>query len=74
METAIVDAALTQSIWAALSLVLIFYILKKQEVRDKIQSEREDKYQEIIKNLTDKLDILEELKENVQELKDVIVK
>lgn len=74
METAIVDAALTQSIWAALSLVLIFYILKKQEIRDKIQAEREDKYQEIIKNLTDKLDILEELKENVQELKDVIVK
>lgn len=74
MGASIIDAALTQSIWAALSLVLIFYILKKQEIRDKIQSEREDKYQEIIKNLTDKLDILEELKDNVQELKDVIVK
>ena len=48
--------------------------IKKQEYRDQIQSEREDKYQKIIKNLTDKSDILDELKENVQELKNVIVK
>lgn len=74
METAIVDAALTQSIWAALSLVLIFYILKKQEIRDKMQIKREDKYQDIIKNLTDKLDVLEDLRDNVDQLKSELVK
>lgn len=74
METAIIDTALTQSIWAALSLVLIFYILKKQETRDKIQAEREDKYQDIIKSLTDKLDVLEELRDNVDQLKSSLIK
>ena len=74
IETAIIDAALTQSIWAALSLSLIFYILKKQEDRDKVQAEREDKYQEIIKKLTDKLEVLEDLKEKVEELKNEVVK
>ena len=74
METTIIDAALTQSIWAALSIALIFYILKKQENRDKAQEERESRYQEIIKNLTDKLDILEELKDNVEELKRALIK
>lgn len=74
METAIVDAALTQSIWAALSLVLIFYILKKQEIRDKMQIKREDKYQDIIKNLTDKLDVLEDLRDNVDQLKSELIK
>lgn len=73
METSIIDAALTQSIWAALSIALIFYILKKQEKRDIAQEEREDKYQEIIKNLTNKLEILEELKDEVGELKNEIV-
>lgn len=74
METTIIDEALTQSIWAALSIVLIFYILKRQEIRDKAQEERESKYQEIIKNLIDKLDILEELKGNVEELKRILIK
>lgn len=73
METAIIDAALTQSIWAALSLALIFYILKKQEIRDKVQAEREVKYQEIIKNLTNRLEVLEDIKDKVEELKNEVV-
>lgn len=74
METSIIDAALTQSIWAALSIALIFYILKKQEARDKAQAERETKYQDIINNLTNKLGILEDLEEKVEELKNLLVK
>lgn len=74
MESTIIDAALTQSIWAALSIALIFYILKKQEARDKNQAEREAKYQEIIKNLTDKLSLLESLSHSVEEIKSVILK
>lgn len=74
MESTIVDAALTQSIWAGLSIALIFYILKKQELRDKIQAEREEKYQDIIKNLTDKLNVVEELREDIQEVKSIVTK
>lgn len=74
MEDAILDAALTQSIWAALSIVLIFYILKKQETRDKIQAEREEKYQDIIKSLTEKLHLLDGLKEDIEDIKSAVLK
>lgn len=74
IESTIIDAALTQSIWAGLSIALIFYILKKQDARDKTQSERETKYQYIIENLTDKLDILDELKDTVDEIGDLLKK
>lgn len=74
MENAILDAALTQSIWAALSIVLIFYILKKQETRDKIQEEREGKYQAIINNLTEKLHLLDGLKEDIEDIKTAVIK
>lgn len=71
---AILDAALTQSIWAALSIALIFYILKKQEARDIRQEEREGKYQTIITDLTQKLNVVAELKEDVQEIKEIVTK
>lgn len=71
MET-ILDAALTQSIWAGLSIALIFYILKKQEARDIRQEERESKYQAIIADLTQQLNVVSELKEDVEEIKDVV--
>ena len=72
MEATMIDAAITQSIWAALSLVLIFYILKKQEQRDNVQFAREEKYQTIITNLSDKLNMVQELREDVKEIKKMI--
>lgn len=65
----LIDTALAQSIWAGLSIALIFYILKKQEDRDLKQDNRESKYQEIISDLTDKLHIVQELREDVKEIK-----
>ncbi|MCD3199020.1 BhlA/UviB family holin-like peptide, partial [Clostridium botulinum] len=53
MENEILKLASSQGIWAALSVVLIFYILKAQEKRDLKQEQREENYQRIIKNLTD---------------------
>ncbi len=40
-----------EGIWAVLSLMLIFYIIKAQEKRDLRQDEREQKYQGIISDL-----------------------
>lgn len=73
MEKTIFEAALTQSIWAALSIALIFYILRKQEIRDKIQEEREEKYQTIINNLTEKLYLLDSLKEDIEDIKNAVI-
>ena len=74
MEASMIETALAQSKWAALSLVLIFYILKKQETRDAKQEIREAKYQEIIQTLTEKLNVINEVKDEVEEIKHMISK
>lgn len=72
METTIIDAALTQSVWLAFSIALIFHFFKQQEAREKLQSAREDKYQQTIKELSNKLYALEELKEDLKEIRSSI--
>ncbi|WP_286911043.1 BhlA/UviB family holin-like peptide [Clostridium sp. UBA1652] len=69
MESELVKMAATQGIWAGLSLVLIFYILKNQEKRDNTQEEREKNYQNIINQLTDKLETLDSISNEIIDLK-----
>lgn len=63
------DIVSAQGVWAVLSVFLILYILKAQEKRDDIQAKREEKYQEIIGNMTNKLEILRYLSDDVSEIK-----
>jgi hypothetical protein len=70
MEEKVIEMASTQGIWALLTVVLIFYIIKTQEKRDLRQEEREKNYQHIISSLTDKLNIIEDIKEDVEQIKD----
>ncbi|WP_346905989.1 BhlA/UviB family holin-like peptide [Clostridium sp.] len=74
MESELFKVATSQGVWAALSVVLIFYILKAQEKRDLKQDEREKSYQDIISRLTDKFNIIEDVKNDVQEIKDYVFK
>ncbi len=74
MEEKIIEMASSQGIWTVLTVALIFYILKNQEKRDIRQEEREIKYQNIISKLTEKLNLVEEIKEDVSEIKNVIFK
>ncbi|HCL4444714.1 TPA: hypothetical protein N2D04_000237 [Clostridium botulinum] len=69
MENEILKSALSQGIWAVLSVFLLFYILKAQEKRDQKQDEREKNYQEIISKITDKLAIVEVVKKDVEDIK-----
>lgn len=69
MDTKIIEIISTQGAWAVLSVTLIFYILKAQEKRDAVQEKREEKYQEIIENMADKLDVLTNLSEDVKDIK-----
>ncbi len=68
------ELALDQSIWAGLSIILIFYILKAQEKRDLRQDEREKNYQIIISSLTEKFYVIEEIKKDVEEIKETVLK
>lgn len=74
LDDKIFELAAAQGIWALLTVTLIFYILKNQEKRDLRQEERERKYQEIIYNLTDKLNIVEDVKKDVEKIKDYVFK
>ncbi|WP_035288606.1 BhlA/UviB family holin-like peptide [Clostridium sp. KNHs214] len=66
MENQLIKLASSQSIWAALSVALIFYILKTQEKRDQRQEEREKNYQQIIFQLTEELKVVEHINENIE--------
>lgn len=74
MENELIKLASSQGIWAALSVALIFYILKTQEKRDIRQEEREINYQNIISKLTDKFNIVEGVKRDVEDIKDFVFK
>lgn len=74
MDSEIIKLAASQGIWAALSVALIFYIVKAQEKIDLKQEERERNYQDIISKLTDKFNIIEDVKSDVQEIKNYVKK
>lgn len=74
MENDVLKMAMQQGMWAVLFVVLLFYVLKEQEKRDKKAEEREGKYQEIIGKLTDKFSILEDVKKDIEEVKIKIFK
>lgn len=74
MNEKVVELAATQGIWALLSIILIFYILKAQEKRDSKQEEREKNYQLIISNLSEKFKFFEGIKEDIAEIKNFLIK
>ncbi|MFR5267320.1 BhlA/UviB family holin-like peptide [Clostridium sp.] len=58
MNNALLEFAISQGIWTALSFLLIYYIIKTQEKRDTIQDSREENYQAIILNLSQNFKII----------------
>ncbi|WPC42325.1 BhlA/UviB family holin-like peptide [Clostridium sp. JS66] len=74
MESELFKLAASQGIWAALSIVLIFYIVKAQEKRDLNQDEREKNYQNIILKLTNEFEMIENIQKDVVEIKQHINK
>lgn len=70
MDNEIIKIASTQGIWATLAVALIFYIIRNQEKRDIRQEERETKYQHIIEILSDKLNILDDIRADMEVIKE----
>ncbi|NFN13440.1 UviB-like protein [Clostridium botulinum] len=68
----LIKIATTQGVWTVLSCVLIVYILKAQENRDIRQEEREKNYQDIIKQLTEKLNTLDSISSSINEIRNKI--
>lgn len=62
MENEIVKTIASQGAWALLFVWLLFYVLKEN-------SKRENNYQETINKLADNISIIEDIKEDVKEIK-----
>ncbi|WP_300924826.1 BhlA/UviB family holin-like peptide [uncultured Clostridium sp.] len=62
MENEIVKTIASQGSWALLFVWLLFYVLREN-------SKRENNYQETINKLADKISIIEDIKEDVKEIK-----
>lgn len=61
----ILDLAIKNGLWAVLFLGLLIFVLKDSKQREK-------KYQDTIKNLTEHLGIVHEIKKEVEEVKEVV--
>lgn len=63
MESEVVQLATSQGVWAVLFVCLLFYVLKEN-------SQREQNFQDIILGLTEKLDTLDSIKDDLEVIKD----
>ncbi|AQM58580.1 BhlA/UviB family holin-like peptide [Clostridium baratii] len=72
MEEGLFKLAMSQGIWAVLSIFLIVYILKVQERRDLRQEEREKNYMTLINELTDKMDIISKIDNSIEKIEEKI--
>lgn len=58
MEQDIMKMAASQGLWAVLFVALLFWVLKEN-------AKREENYQKLLQDLTDKFEILEDVKNEV---------
>ena len=65
MEAEVLKIVTSQGAWAALFVLLLFYILREN-------SRRETNYQNIIQSLADNLDIVEDIQDEVASIKESV--
>ena len=73
METSVLDAALSQGIWAVLAVFLLIYIVKSNERFSARQEEREKQYQELLSALTEKFNVLSVIEKDIADVKEYIM-
>ena len=73
MESSVLDAALSQGIWAVLAVFLLIYIVKSNERFSARQKEREKQYQELLSALTEKFNVLSVIEKDIADVKEYIM-
>lgn len=75
METEILKLAMSQGVFTALFIWLLFWVLKENAKREAAGAERESNYQRIIHDIADKLTgMVCNMQDDVKEIKDRIFK
>ena len=73
MESSVLDAAVSQGIWAVLAVFLLIYIVKSNERFSARQEEREKQYQELLSALTEKFNVLSVIEKDIEDVKEYIM-
>lgn len=69
MESEIIKMAVSQGLWATLFVVLFFYTLKQYNRREEVYQATIKENQIIIKKITDRLAVVENIKKDVDDIK-----
>lgn len=68
MEQALIEAATTQGIWVFLFVSLFLYTIKNNEKLVEKQDKREENYQKLLSDMTEKYAVVEDIRNSVDEI------
>ena len=68
MEQALIEAATTQGIWVLLFVSLFLYTIKNNEKLVDKQDKREENYQKLLSDMTEKYAVVEDIRNSVDEI------
>lgn len=68
LEQALIEAATTQGIWVLLFVSLFLYTIKNNEKLVEKQDKREENYQKLLSDMTEKYAVVEDIRNSVDEI------
>ena len=68
MEQELIEAATTQGIWVLLFVSLFLYTIKNNEKLVEKQDKREENYQKLLSDMTEKYAVVEDIGNSVDEI------
>lgn len=68
MEQALIEATTTQGIWVLLFVSLFLYTIKNNEKLVEKQDKREENYQKLLSDMTEKYAVVEDIRNSVDEI------
>lgn len=68
LEQALIEAATTQGIWVLLFVSLFMYTIKNNEKLAEKQDKREENYQKLLSDMTEKYAVIEDIRNSVDEI------
>ena len=67
LEQVLIEAATTQGIWVLLFVSLFLYTIKNNEKLVEKQDKREENYQKLLSDMTEKYAVVEDIRNSVDE-------
>ena len=68
LEQVLIEAATTQGIWVLLLISLFLYTIKNNEKLVEKQDKREENYQKLLSDMTEKYAVVEDIRNSVDEI------